>query len=177
VPAQIHLPEVGGWQRVDYTPLAPWEPRHEGADHRLLGRYANAAGDQVDVSFALYARQGEGREAGGYGQGALVPDTDWAWAEAGPRIANANVDRLAAPGPVVRIAATWYKTGDHVTGSNARLRLANMADRLALRPRTTATLILSAEERPGHSAQRAIERFLASAGPPDAWMDRVAGDR
>jgi exosortase A len=177
VPAQIHLREVSGWQRVDYAPLAPWEPRHQGADHRLLGRYANAAGDAVDVSFALYARQGEGREAGGFGQGALVPETDWAWAESGPALDTARVDRLAAPGPVIRVAATWYKTGDVVTGSNARLRLANIADRLVLRPRTTATLILSAEERPGHPAQQAISRFLAAAGPPGEWMDRVAADR
>jgi exosortase A len=177
VPPQIDLPQVEGWRRVDYTPLVAWAPRHAGADHRLLGRYANSAGDTVDVSFALYARQGEGREAGGFGQGALIPETDWAWAEPGPPIAGAKVDRLAAPGPVVRLAATWYKTGDTVTGSNARLRLANIADRLALRPRTTATLILSAEERQGHPADQSIRRFLAAAGPPGAWMDRVGAAR
>jgi exosortase A len=174
VPARIALPEVPGWRRVDYAPLAWWQPRHAGADHRLLGRYANAAGDMVDVSYALYSGQSEGREAGGFGQGALTPETDWAWAEPGPPLAGARVDRLAAPGPVLRVAATWYKTGALVTGSNARLKLANIADRLLLRRRATATLILSAEELPGHPAPLALERFVAATGAPGAWMDRVA---
>ena len=50
---RIDLPEVPGWSRVHYAPSVWWEPRHRGADHRLLGRYANARGDRVDVSFAL----------------------------------------------------------------------------------------------------------------------------
>ena len=177
LPARIALPEVAGWHRVDYAPVAPWAPRHAGADHRLLGRYADDAGDTVDVSFALYSRQGEGREAGGFGQGALTPDSDWAWAEPGPPLAGAKVDKLAAPGPVVRLAATWYRSGALVTGSNARLKLANIVDRLLLRRRATATLILSAEERPGHDAATALNRFVAATGEPGAWMDRVAAPR
>ena len=75
---------------------------------------------------------------------------------------------------MVRLAATWYKTGGLVTGSNARLKLANIGDRLLLRRRATATLILSAEERRGHPAERALNRFVAATGAPGAWMDRVA---
>ena len=181
LPARIALPMVPGWQRVDYTPQVWWQPRHGGADHRLLGRYANAAGDTVDVSYALYAGQSEGREAGGYGEGAWMPDTDWAWAEPGPPLAGGKVDRLAAAGKSERLAATWYRSGGLVTGSNARLKLANAADRLVLHAHPTATLILSAEERPGHPAPRALHRFLGATGAsvhgPGAWMDRIASAR
>lgn len=177
MPSRIALPEVPGWTRVDYVPQVWWEPRHGGSDHRLLGRYANAAGDTVDVSYALYAGQSEGREAGGYGEGAWMPDTGWAWAEPGPALAGAKVDRLAAPGPggaqVERVAATWYRNGALIGGSNARLKLANAADRLLLRAEPTATLILSSEERPGHPAPRALRRFLAATGAPGPWMDRI----
>jgi exosortase A len=177
VPAHIALPEVPGWHRVDYKPRRWWEPRHGGADHRLLGRYADAAGNEVDISYALYAGQEEGREAGGFGEGALMPDTDWAWRSPGPPLAGAKVERLAAPAGVERVAATWYRTGALITASNARLKLANMADRLTLRPRPTAVLILSAEERPGRPAPLAMRRFVAATNGPARWMDRLAQDR
>ena len=176
IPARIELPAVPDWSRVDYAPVVDWAPRHAGADHRLLGRYANATGDHVDVSFALYANQGEEREAGGFGQGALIPDSEWAWRSAGPALGDGRVERLSAPG-VERVAATWYRSGNLVTGSNLRLKLGNIADRLLLRRNPTATLILSAEERPGHPASRALERFVAATGEPGAWMDRVAANR
>ena len=185
LPARIALPDVPGWARSDYVPHVWWQPRHGGADHRLLGRYANAAGDTVDVSYALYAGQSEGREAGGYGEGAWMPETGWAWAQPGPALAGGKVDRLAAPGTdgaqVERVAATWYRNGGLVTGSNAQLKLANAADRLLLRAQPTATLILSAEERPGHPAPRSLRRFLSAIGQgedgPAGWMDRIASSR
>ena len=177
LPARIDLPVVPGWQRVDYAPRVWWEPRNAGADHRLLGRFADGKGYTVDVSYALYAIQGEGREAGGFGEGALPPESAWDWVQPGPALAGAKTDRLAATGSVKRLCATWYKTGSFVTGSNARLKLANMADRLLLRRRATAVLILSAEERPGQSATQAITRFVAATGGPGVWMDRIAATR
>ena len=177
VPARIDLPEVAGWQRVDYTPSVWWEPRQRGADHRLLGSYANARGDRVDVSFALYAGQGEGREAGGFGEGAVTPEVDWAWAAPAAPIAGGRAERLEAPGPIQRLAVTWYRAGDATTGSNLRLRLAAISDKLLLRRRATAALIVSAEERPERPAREAVERFLAATGDPGAWMDRVAATR
>jgi exosortase A len=177
VPARIDLREVAGWRRVDYAPAVWWQPRHAGAEHRLLGRYTNAAGDQVDVSFALYSGQGEGREAGGFGQGALPPDRGWAWAAPASALAGGKTERLEAPGPVGRLAVTWYRSGALTTASNLRLRLAAAADKLLLRRRTTATLIVSAEERPGRPARQAVERFVAATGEPGAWMDRVAAAR
>lgn len=177
LPRQIVLPDVPGWHRVDYSPQAWWEPRASGAGHRLLGRYRDERGNQVDVFFALYAGQGEGREAGGFGEGALMPGTEWNWASPGPDMPPAKSERLRWGRSVERIALTYYRTGDLLSGSNARLKLANIADRVQLRARPTAMLILSAEQQPGHPAPQALQSFITAAGNPGAWMDRIAAAR
>lgn len=174
MPAQIDLPAVVGWKRVDYVPRIWWEPRAQGADHRLLGRYAGPDGMVVDVFLAVYAGQGEGREAGGFGQGALMPDSAWAWQSAAGDIDGGMAERLLGGIDVERVAVTWYRTGDLTTASNARLKLAAMADHLLLRARPTMMLILSAEEHPGAPARGAITRFRNDSGPLDIWMDRTA---
>ncbi|WP_395395149.1 exosortase A [Novosphingobium sp. BL-8A] len=173
LPARIELPEVTGWHRVDYAPALWWEPRAQGAGHRLLGRYADDEGHEVDVFVALYANQGEGREAGGFGQGALTPDTPWAWQGNGPAFADARSERLLGHGSVERLAVTWYRTGSLLTGSNASLKLAVIRDHLLLRARPTMMLILSAEDRPGRPARAAVARFLAATGDISASMDRI----
>ena len=175
MPGRIYLPEVQGWHRVDYAPAVWWEPRARGADHRLLGRYADKQGREVDVFFALYASQREGNEAGGFGQGALMPESQWSWQSPGPAMGAAKSDRLYAGGNVERLALTWYRTGDLLTGSNARLKAAILQDKLALRARPVTVLILSAEERKGKSAEDAIAAFRSAIGPTGEWMDRVAG--
>lgn len=179
VPRQIALRAVVGWQQVDYTPLAPWQPLHTGADHVLLGRYKDAQGHVVDISFALYAAQGEGREAGGFGQGALPLDSGWAWEKSPAPLASGHADRLQAAGPTYRVAETFYRSGSLLTGSNTRLKLQNIMDRFLLRKRTTATLILSAEDQvPGRpAAEQSLRAFLKATGPVDAWMDRIALQR
>jgi len=174
---EIVLPDVPGWHRVPYKPRVTWEPLARGADHRLLGSYTDAWGREVDVFLAVYSSQGEGREAGGFGQGALPPGGTWAWQSPGPDLAGARSDRLLAEGSVARLAYSWYRVGDLTTGSNARLKLAAMADRLLLRPRPTTLLILSAEDREGKPAQPAMDAFLRAIGPTDRWMDRTAGVR
>ncbi|HEX4847583.1 MAG TPA: exosortase A [Novosphingobium sp.] len=177
LPRQVFLPEVPGWQRTDYAPRAPWEPLAGGADHRLLGSYTDGRGRRVDVFFALYAKQGEGKEAGGFGQGALRPDTGWAWTSNGPAVAAGRSERLIHNGTVERLAYTWYRSGDLLTGSNMQLKLANIRDRLMLRARPTATLILSAEQAPSGDAKAALADFQAAVGPLGPWMDRIGEAR
>jgi len=175
LPRQIFLPEVKGWHREDYRPQAWWEPRQTGADHRLLGRFSDGRGHVVDVSYALYSSQEEGREAGGFGEGALPPESGWAWVAPGRSIGGARADRIRAAGPVERLALTWYRTGNLLTGSNLRLKLANIRDRLLLRETPTSVLILSAEESPAASADQSVRAFLDAAGPVELWMDRLGG--
>lgn len=177
IPAMIDLPPVAGWQRTDYTPRLAWEPRASGAEHRLIGRYTDAQGRHVDVFLALYTGQGEDREAGGFGEGALIPDSRWSWQSAEPGFADGKGERLLGKGQIERVTLTWYHTGALTTGSNARLKLAVMADHLLLRARPTTMLILSAEESPGQPAHAAIRDFAQAAGPLDEWMDRVAAVR
>ena len=177
LPRTAALPDVPGWRRVVYAPTVRWQPRAAGATHRLLGRYLDASGREVDVFLAVYASQGEAREAGGFGEGALPSDGSWAWQSAAAPVASARGDRLLARGNLGRTAYTWYRTGDLTTGSNVRLKLANMTDKLLLRPRATVMLIVSAEERAGTPAQGVIETFLRATGPTDQWMDRAAGLR
>lgn len=177
IPAQVHLPDVAGWSRTDYTPQIWWEPRAEGAEHRLLGSYVDADGHKVDVFIALYSRQGEGREAGGFGQGALVPNSPWAWQSIGPPFPDGSSERLLGAGRTERLAVTWYRNGDLLTGSNARLKLAVIGNQLSFRVRPTAMLILSAEARPGASPHDAVTRFLSSIGQPGPWIDRIVQAR
>jgi exosortase A len=173
VPETISLPAVAGWELVPVTAEFWWEPRAAGADHRLLGRYRDAAGRQVDVFYALYRSQDEGREAGAFGEGALVPHSDWRWLEPGPAIAGGSGEWLLAGGKTRRLAVTWYRTGAMLTGSNPRLKLANMRDRLVLAAHPTATLIVTAEARAGHEPVRDVAAFAAAVGEPGAWMDAI----
>lgn len=175
LPPAIDLPAVPGWTRAPYEPRVWWEPRARGADHRLLGRYADRAGHRVEVFYALYASQGEGQEAGGYGEGALTPDSGWSWQAPAAAVANGHGERLLGNSRQGRVAVTWYRIGDVLTGSNAQLKLAVMADRLRLRARPTMLLIVSAEDTPDHPATPAIEAFVRDAGPIAGWMDRIGG--
>lgn len=179
VPSRIELPILPGWQQVDYDPLTPWQPLHTGANHKLLGRFQDASGHIVDVSFALYAAQGEGREAGGFGQGALPLNSGWAWEASPPSAAGGHADRIQTAGPVHRLAETFFRSGRLLTGSNTRLKLQNIFDRLLLRKRETAMLILSSEDDvPGRPpADASLRAFLAATGPVEAWMDRIATSR
>ncbi|MDE2411293.1 MAG: exosortase A [Sphingomonadales bacterium] len=177
LPAQIALPEVPGWSRVDYAPGFPWNPRAAGADHRLLGRYRDREGRQVDVFYALYSAQREGKEAGGFGEGALRPDSGWAWQGDGAPAVDAKSDRLRARQGTERLAETYYRIGGLLTGSNARLKLATIRDGLLLTPRPTALLILSSEVRAGHSAEDDLATFRRAVVRVGPWMDRIGPGR
>lgn len=177
LPDRIALPDVPGWRLVDYTPTAAWEPRASGAQHRLLGRYQDSAGQEVDVFIAVYALQEDGREASAFGEGALTPDTAWRWLAPGTGSAHVQADYLLASGQVKRLTETSYRTGDLTTGSNARLKLATMKNRLFLRREPTILAIFSAEQAKGQDAPRIIAAFRAALGDDGEWMDRIAGLR
>ncbi|MXP14251.1 exosortase A [Altererythrobacter confluentis] len=177
LPVSIELPAVAGWQRSADTPAIAWSPRATGAGHRLLGRYSANGGATVDVFVALYAAQDDGREASAAGEGALVPGTQWRWLDTGPVIAGANSDYLLADGHVKRLARTSYRSGNVLTDSAVRLKLAAMVDRMMLRRQPTMMLILSAEDQGGADAAASIAKFRQAMGDEGEWMDRIAGLR
>ncbi len=176
LPARIDLPQVPGWHRVAYAPRYPWSPLFAGADHRLLGRYADDRGHAIDVAYALYAGQGEGRKADGFGQGAVPLGSPWAWSRPGPAVDGQPSTRIEAPGPVHRLALTWYKHGETITSSRPRLKLALLADRLLLRARPTATLIISAEEGGARPADQSLAMFLKAAGSAGKVAAQISGE-
>ncbi|WP_296680963.1 exosortase A [Novosphingobium sp.] len=177
LPDRIKLPAVAGWQRSDYVPAFAWEPRATGAEHRLLGRYVNATGAQVDVFYALYSVQRENKEAGGFGEGALRAESGWSWLGSGDKHANARSDRLRAENGTERLAVTFYRTGYLLTGSNAALKLAALRDRALLRDQPTALLILSSEARSERDPANDVAAFSDAIGPIDQWMDRIGAGR
>ncbi len=171
----IALPEVDGWTRVSPAHSHQWQPRMGGADQIERASYQNAQGRVVDVVYALYAAQSEGREAGSAGQGALPVDSDWRWLSATTAHDGVAGERIQALGTHRRVAETWFRMGDWSGGSLLRLKLLTMRDRLFLRARPTVMLILSAEERQGDEGTQAIADFRSSTDDLNEWMDRARG--
>lgn len=175
LPASIALPEVPGWHRVATSTRAPWSPYYPSADHFLVGRYADAAGDAVDLAIAVYGSQREGKELVGFGIGAIREDDRWLRVEDLPDLAGASVLRMTAPGPVERQVATWYRVGTALTHSGARVKLETLRMRLLGGPQRAVAVHVSAEVVPGRDARTAIARFVAALGPVERVADRAAG--
>jgi len=178
VPEQITLPKLSGWERVDYKPFYKWEPLFEGASHVLLGRYQNLkTSEQVDLSIAVFNKQEEGREIVGYGQGGLVPDTNWSWNRnlEGPEQANAI--QIIAPGPVVRDIVSFYRIGGVLTGSGSVVKLKTLKAKLLGGNQQAVAILVSSEKNGDPEAMTAIENFLADLGPVDKLADEMAGLR
>jgi len=174
LPAQVALPDVPGWTRTAYTPAVPWEPRAAGAQDRRIVRYVDGGGRKVDLFVALYARQGEGSEAGAFGEGALVPGSAWRWLAPAPSLAGGDGEWLQAHGRHRRLAVTFYRSGKVLTGSRARLKLATLQAQLVMRPQATAMVIVSAEGVPD-VAEGAVQAFLSDSAPLDRLIDRLGG--
>ncbi|MWV27874.1 exosortase A [Aurantiacibacter rhizosphaerae] len=175
LPARIELPEIEGWTRSAVSHGYPWEARAGGADHKLVGTYRDRQGRTVDVIYALYAAQEDGREAGAFGEGALPPDGEWRWLASADAPRGATGDRLQALGLHQRVAYTWYRHGDWTGSSRLQLKLSNMQDRLIAAPQPTIMLILSAEDTASQNAEETMGAFIKSTSPLPEWMDAVAG--
>ncbi len=177
LPERVVPPAAPGWELTHTAPDLAWEPRAAGADRRLLARYRDEEGHVVDLFVALYASQAEGREAGADGEGALEPGTPWRWLSESTGPAGSRAETLFALGHIRRRAETSYWRPGLLTGSTVELKLAVMRDKLLLRARPTATVILSATDRPGVSAAESIAAFRRSTGPLSSWMDRAGPAR
>jgi len=175
LPDRIALPEVCGWHRVAMSTRAPWSPNYPGADHYLIGRYADARGDAVDLAIAVYGSQHEGKEIVSFGVGALREDDVWVRIEDMPDLDGGSVIHVTAPGPVERLIATWYRVGDIVTHSGPRQKLATLQAKLLGGPQRAVAVHVSTEVVPGHDPRAAMQRFLAALGPIDVVADRAAG--
>jgi len=173
LPAHIDLPQIAGWHRVPVSTRAPWTPYYPGADHYLFGRYADAAGAQVDMSIAVFGSQHEGKELIAYGTGVLREEDRWVRVADLPDITGGSVMRITAPGPVERIVATWYRVGDTTTQDETLVKIETMKARLLGGPQRAVAIHLSVEG----ADPRPIARFLAALGPIAPIADDAAGMR
>lgn len=168
----ISLPEVPGWTRVDARHNYPWNPRFDGADHRLTGHYRNAAGQEVDLVVALYGWQGEGREIIGFGQGAFDPESEWSWTRASAAPNGGKSDVIFAPGSE-REVASFYSMGGKSTGSASRAKLDTLMARLTGGDQSAVAVLISAEAKPGLPTRPAIDAFLKDLGAIDTLSTRL----
>ncbi|GLT01608.1 exosortase A [Sphingobium jiangsuense] len=172
------LPQVAGWHRVATPMRAPWQPRFDGADHRVMARYADGQGHVVDLAIASFGWQQEGRELVGFGQGAADPEGDWSWTSPAWAPVGARGEAIAAPGPVLRHVVTFYRVGGGaVTGSEATVKLETMKARLLGRDQRAVAILISAEEGEGAPADAAIRAFLAALGDPVRLAEAAAPPR
>ena len=177
LPEQIALPEVAGWHRVATSTRAPWAPNYPGADHFLFGRYADAAGDMVDLAIAVYGSQHEGKEILAFGVGPLREDDIWVRVDDLPDLAGGAVMRVTAPGPVERQIVTWYRVGDVLTHKGPVVKLETLKAKLLGGPQRAVAVNVSAEVVPGHDPRAAMARFVAALGPIERLADCSAGMR
>jgi exosortase A len=167
------LPDVPGWTRLPAG--TEWQPHYTGADRVQLGRYRNAAGQQVDLAFVVFARQSDGRELVGYGQGAANEEGAWSWTGDAPAPADGKAERLGSHGKV-REVASFYRVGDILTGSSTRVKLETVKVRLLGGPQRAVAVLVAAEApADGLSPRPAIGAFLKDLGPIAPLADQAAG--
>jgi exosortase A len=175
VPAQIALPEVPGWQRVDYAPQLAWKPHFAKASHELLGRYRNTAGQEADLYIAVYDRQSEGRELVGYGQGAVGPDSKWSWIADCDNPPQGRCERISADNKTHREVVSFYRVGHVTSGSGSAIKLATLKARLLGGNQQAVAVLVSAERIDKNQPRAAIDAFVKSLGSIDKMADRMAG--
>lgn len=177
VPAKIALPDVVGWQRVDYSPQLAWKPHFAGASHELLGRYRNGAGQEADLYIAVYDRQSEGRELVGYGQGAVEPGGKWSWISGCSNPASARCERISADNKVLREVVSFYRVNGTTSGSGAAIKWATLKSRLLGGDQQAVAILVSAERVGETEPRAAIDAFVKSFGNIDKMADQMAGLR
>lgn len=175
LPAKVELPQVAGWHRVGPSTVAPWSPYYPGADHFLIGHYADGRGRTVDLAVAVYASQHEGKELVGFGIGAIRENDRWVRIADLPDLAGGHALRMTGPARVERATVSWYRVGDTLTGSDKRVKFETLKTKLLGGNQAAVAVLVSAGQGPDQGAQAAIEDFLGALGPVDAFADRMAG--
>ncbi|MCC6478416.1 exosortase A [Sphingorhabdus sp.] len=175
VPAQIDLPAIDGWSRVDYRPAVAWKPHFAGASHTLLGRYRNAQGQEVDLFVAVYDRQSEGRELVGFGQGAAGGSGHWSWIEGCDPPASGRCERIATKDQHHREVVSFYRVNGTTSGSGSAIKLATLKAKLLGGNQQAVAILVSAEQQRRENPRPAIDSFLKSIRTVDKLADHMAG--
>ena len=174
LPAKMAIVVPAGWTETMGEGTA-WAPRFDGADQLWLRHFVDSKGRRVAVALGGYERQAEGREIVAFGQGAVDPDSKWAWSAALPTIEGGKTEKLLHPGPVLRDAATFYAVDGAVTGNPRTAKLAGLKARLLGGDPRALSLIVSSEE--GQGGASAIADFVSASGGAQAMADRALKTR
>lgn len=172
---RIDLPDVPGWSRVAAPARAAWVPHYPGADHFIIGRYADASGDTIDLAIATYANQHEGKEMVGFGIGAIRENDRWIRVHDLPALNGGTAVRMTHAGPIERETVTWHSIGSITTGDARAVKLETLRVKLTGGDVSGAAVVMSAERRTGRDSRAAIKRFVAAAGPVDRIADHALG--
>ena len=168
--------DVAGWGRAGERRRA-LAAAFAGADriaHRPLSRRAGA---EVDLAIAVFARQSEGRELVGFGQGAVAAETAPGRGPANARRAGGRTrgaDRLARAGARGGQLLPGRRRADR---ERAEVKLETMQVRLLGGPQRAVAVLVSAEA-PRRGRQRRGRRSTLSSralGPVERLADRAAG--
>jgi exosortase A len=162
-----------GWAPAG--PVDDWQPHYAGSDRRCSAHLVDASGQHVDVTLVGFHRQHEGGELVGYGQGAVPPDSDWAWGAPLAPIGPARVDRISREGKP-RDVMTLYRIHGTTTASGARVKLATLRARLTGGDERGYALVIGAPAGEGQGGRDAIARYLAQGGGSEAMLARLTSD-
>ena len=156
---------------------ADWQARFDGADQMRCFRVARAGADGVvDLCLAGYARQGEGRELVGFGQGAVDPDSEWRWGQDLASIDGGRAARIVDEGRA-RDTLTVYALGGGLTASPTQVKWRTLKARLTGGDERAYALVLSAQPVSGEGGRDRIARFVRDAGGLDALVARLTAGR
>ncbi len=176
VPGTVALPPPPGWHEVTPAMREPWAPRFAGADVVATRSFADAQGRQVDLFVAVFDRQHEGAELVGFGQGAIDPASDWAWAANLKAPSGWRGQQINAPGPIVRDVATLYRIGGRLTATPRGVKLETLKIHLLGGDQAAVAVLVSAERtQPETDMMPVIGAFIDGLGPMDAFTDRALG--
>jgi len=149
LPDVIALPDVPGWTQVRVQGGRPWRPSFHGADRFAQARYRDAAGREVDVAMAVFARQSEGAELVAFGQGGDETN-QWSW----------TGEELMSSHGELRHIVTIYRVGVLMTRSRTAAKVETARVRLLGGPQQASATLVSGHKR------GAVDAFLASTGAP-----------
>ena len=177
IPDRFTLPQPAGWRPIPAVSGRQWTPHYAGADRLWTAHYRDRDGREVTLVIAVYARQEEGRELIGFGQGAVAPEGSWAWTANGRPPSGGRLDRITSFG-TLREVATFYRVARELTGNPYEVKMATIKTRLLGGPQRAVAVLVSAQAPgTGVSPRPAIDSFLAALGPVDRLADRAAGGR
>ncbi|HTG39616.1 exosortase A [Sphingomonas sp.] len=177
LPARVELPQIPGWRRVDVAAQAPWTPSYPGADHFVIGRYADDTGETVDLAIAVQATQREGKEIVGFDIGAIVADGDWLRVADLPPLDGGSALRMVHPGGPERETVTWIRIGSILSGDPKRVKLETLRVKMLGGEQAAVAVLASTEKGEGADTRTTLTRFLSALGPVEAVADRAAGRR